>query len=451
MNKEEIWKRVIEALKESIPATVLHAWFDDSFIEFIDDGRVVVVTTTNLKRDAIIKRYPALITQALKQLTGADYILEVVTPEDTERRSEAQTQAAQAGAADPGGRTPGDRNPDGTSLFTFERFVVGPTNQMAYSASLAVSEWPSLDRSKGYNPLFIYGGSGLGKTHLLHAIKNRICRNNPDCNVNIFSSEQFLRDLVKTIETGNRALFHDKYRNADVLIVDDLQFISLKEFVQEELFHTFNTLYEAGHQIVLASDRAPKALKRLEDRILSRLEWGLVVDIQPPELETRMAILSAKAKIAGFTIPENVSLHIAESITGNVRQLEGSVKKLLAYHELMGMSLNVDTAAMVISDLMKETPAPTPDLILKRVCDYYGADIKDVLSNSRRANIVQIRQAAMYLIREITQISLHDIAYLLGRDHTTVLYAIDRVKERCSQSSDFDEDLRVLTNNLTET
>ncbi|MCL2083693.1 MAG: chromosomal replication initiator protein DnaA [Oscillospiraceae bacterium] len=427
MNKEEIWMRVIEALKESLPNTVLRAWFDDSHIERMDDDCVVIVTTTGLKRDAIQKRYPALIVQALKQLLGREYNIEVLTAEDAERRSEQP-----------------DATYDGASQFTFERFVVGPTNQLAYSAALCVSDGPS----KGYNPLFIYGGSGLGKTHLLHAIKNRISQNRPDCGVNIFSSEQFVRDLVAAIESGDRAVFHEKYRFADVLIVDDLQFISLKEFVQEELFHTFNTLYESGHQIVLASDRPPKAMKKLEDRILSRLEWGLVVDIQPPELETRMAILQAKAKQDGLSLPENVSLHIAESITGNVRQLEGSIKKLMAYHELMGMSLSVETASLVVSDLMKEVPAPDPDLIIKRVCDFYGVDVKDMKSNSRRANLVQARQVAMFLIREITQASLNDIAYFVNRDHTTVIHAIDRVKERCAQSPDFEDDLRLLTDNL---
>ncbi|GHV09857.1 hypothetical protein FACS1894217_14800 [Clostridia bacterium] len=249
---------------------------------------------------------------------------------------------------------------------------MGPDNEFAFSAALAVAE----RRAAGYNPLFIYGGSGLGKTHLLHAIRNRMLGDNPTLNIPLFSSERFMHDLLISIQNKTRPEFHEKYhREADVMIVDDIQFIATKDYVQEEFFHLFNMIRDAGKQIVIASDRPPKAFSLLQERLRTRFEWGLMVDIQPPNLETRIAILRAKAQVMGKILPDSVSQHIAENTT-NVRQIEGIVKKLVAYNDLMNFSISIETAKRAITDLMNENPNlnPTPEMVLQQVCSYYGVE-----------------------------------------------------------------------------
>ncbi len=427
MQSEEVWKQVIENLRANLPETVIRAWFDDTRIHYIDDQKIVIVTPSELKRDALLKRYQGPISRALYLIFEKNYQIDIIMKDDM----------PQAPSNDP---------IEQADNYSFERFVVGPTNELAYAAASSISENPA----KGYNPLFIYGGSGLGKTHLLYAVRNRLRERRPDFNVCIFSSEQFTRDLVTAIETGNRAVFHEKYRTADMLIVDDIQFIATKEFVQEEFFHTFNTLHEAGKQIVMTSDRAPKEMKKLEDRLRSRFEWGLVVDIQPPDIETRIAILRSKAMGIGLPLPEQVSTHIAQNITQNVRQLEGIIKKLMAYHDLMGFSISIDTATRAIGDLMKELPGlnPTPDLIIERVCDFYDVNVNDVMSSSRRAKLVQARQISMFLIREITGKSFQEIAEMLNRDHSTVMHSIEKVADQRAEDTNLQNDLKLITENI---
>lgn len=426
MQKDEVWLSVLENLRTILPETVIRAWFDDTTVTFFDENKIIIAAPSDFKRDALIKRYEGSIARALFHIFDKSYKVEVIT------RTEKETK---------------DVSVEHIENYLFENFVVGPTNQFAYSASFSISE--RLDSAKGYNPLFIYGGSGLGKTHLLYAIRNYVKAKKPDSNIVIISAEQFFLGLVRAIESGNRLAFQNKHRNADMLLVDDSQFIA-KEFVQEEFFHTFNALHETGRQIVLTSDRPPRDMKKLEDRLRSRFEWGLVVDIQPPDLETRMAILRAKASRLGFTLPDSVSEHIAETITANVRQLEGTIKKLYAYHDLMGYSLNIDTAGLAIADLMKENPGlnPKPDFILERVCQFYGVEVEDVLSSSRRAVLVMARQTSMFLMRELSNKSYQEIADFLNRDHSTVIHAINRLTEQKNSSEDFKNDLRIITDNI---
>lgn len=425
MNKEDVWERVLETLRGVLPETVIKAWFDDTYVSFLDEGRIVIAAPTDFKRDALSKRYEGSIARALFHIFNRSYRVEIVTLVKSESGSQTTAQS---------------------EVYTFDSFVVGPTNQFAHAAALAVANNPG----KSYNPLFIYGGSGLGKTHLLYAIRNHIKRTNPDLKICMINAEQFFSELVRAIETNNRAVFTEKYRKSDILLVDDIQFIAKKDFVQEEFFHTFNTLHESGRQIVLVSDRPPRDMRMLEERLRSRFEWGLVVDIQPPDLETRMAILRFKAQGLGLPMPDTVSQHIAETVTTNVRQLEGTVKKLFAYYDLMGYNVDVETATRAISDLMKEMPGlnPTPELILKSVCTFYGVEEKDVIGSSRRANIVQARQTSMFLMREIIGKSYHEIAEVLNRDHSTVIYSIDRINEQKKDNADFQNELKIITENI---
>ena len=422
MHKDEVWARVLESLKASMPETVIKAWFDETYISFYDENRVVVAAPSDFKRDALIKRYESFIARALFPIFNRSCRVEIITQTKSE---------ASSGHSD---------------SYTFENFVVGPTNQFAHAAALSVANNPG----KSYNPLFIYGGSGLGKTHLLHAVKNQVRKINPDIKICIINAEQFFSELVRAIETNNRGVFIEKYRKSDILLVDDIQFIAKKDFVQEEFFHTFNTLHESGSQIVLVSDRPPRDMKMLEERLRSRFEWGLVVDIQPPDIETRIAILRFKAQYMGLPMPDPVSQHIAETVTANVRQLEGTIKKLFAYYDLMGYNVDIETATRAISDIMKEMPGlnPTPELILKSVCNFYGVEENEVLGLSRKAKIVLARQTTMFLIKEILSKSYQEIADILNRDHSTVIYGINRIDDQKKDSEEFKNELKIIIENI---
>ena len=312
--------------------------------------------------------------------------------------------------------------------FTFDTFIVGPSNKCAHAASMAVATKPATL----YNPLFIYGNSGLGKTHLLYAICNEIARRHPEMNIVYIKGDEFTNELIEAIRHGTTAEFHQRYRKADVFLVDDIQFIAGKESTQEEFFHTFNTLYEAKKQIVLTSDRPPKDIATLEERLLTRFEWGLTADIQPPDFETRIAIIKRKAELLGIDLPNNVIEYIANRLKNNIRQLEGTVKKMKAYYLLNGDALNLSTAQMAVSDIINnEQPVPvTVEKIIEEVARTYGTSPEDIRSSKRSANISNARQVAMYVVREITQMPMTSIGEEFGgRDHSTVVYAIQQVEK----------------------
>ncbi len=318
---------------------------------------------------------------------------------------------------------------EGEYEYTFSTFIVGPSNKFAHAASMAVASNPA----KAYNPLFIYGGSGLGKTHLLLAIGNEIAQRQPGTNVVYAKSEDFTNELIDSIAKETTKEFHDKYRMADVLLMDDIQFIGGKESTQEEFFHTFNTLYQAGKQIVLTSDRPPKEIKTLEDRLRTRFEWGLLADIQPPDFETRVAIIRRKAELLNLNMPDEVADYIANRLKNNIRQLEGTVKKLKAFQAVMSTPVTIMAAQNAIRDILNDNqPVPvTVERIIAEVARTCSVTPQDIRSTKRAAQISTARQAAVYIVRDITQMSMSAIGTEFGgRDHSTIVYAIQQVEAK---------------------
>ena len=316
--------------------------------------------------------------------------------------------------------------------YTFDNFVVGNSNKYAHAASLAVAESPS----EAYNPLFIYGGSGLGKTHLMNAIGIYLLEHNENLNVLYVSSEMFTNEFIKALGENKTREFKNKYRKVDVLLIDDIQFLEGKDTMQEEFFHTFNTLYESKKQIVLTSDRPPRDIATLEDRLKTRFEWGLTADVQPPDFETRMAIIKRKAELVGLSVPDNVCEFIAQKLKSNIRQLEGTVKKLNAIHLVEGATPTISTAQRAISDIVNnEQPAPvTVSKIIEEVGRTYGVSPEDIKSSKRNANVSFARQISMYVVREITQMPMVEIGKEFGgRDHSTVVYAIQQIEEKSAR------------------
>ncbi|KAB8142694.1 chromosomal replication initiator protein DnaA [Chloroflexia bacterium SDU3-3] len=331
--------------------------------------------------------------------------------------------------------------------YTFDRFIVGPSNRLASAACMAVSEHPA----QAYNPLFLYGGVGLGKTHLLHAIGNYALDRDPEINVLYVSSEKFTNDLINAIRRQQTEEFRIRYRNIDVLLIDDIQFIAGKESTQEEFFHTFNTLHSAGKQIVISSDRPPKAILTLEERLRSRFEWGLIVDVQTPDLETRTAILRTKAETMSTHIPAEVIDFLAHRIQSNIRELEGCLNRVVAYAQMTNSTISIESATSALTELLDTSRRKriTSDAILKEVADFYGVDVRALQGRGRSRNIVVPRQVVMYLLREETESSLMDIGrFLGGRDHTTVIYGCEKISTEITTDSRLRQEIMTIRDRL---
>ena len=325
--------------------------------------------------------------------------------------------------------------------------MVGNSNKLAHAAALAVAEHPA----ENYNPLFIHGESGLGKTHLLYAIAHTIHKNHPDYKIVYIRGEDFTNELIRDIRAGKNQEFRDKYRSADVFLMDDVQFIAGRDSTQEEMFHTFNTLYEDKKQIVFTADRPPKEMLRLEDRLKTRFEWGLLADIQPPDYETRMAIIKNKAALLGVQLPDDISNFIAENLTANVRQIEGALNKLLAYRDLLGNQVDAAAVSRAVKDMLKKYNefVPSPALIIEYICRYYDVDEEQVRGQGRKRDLMEARQTAMYLIRRMTNLSLNDIGKEFGdRDHTTVLHSLDQVEKKMRSDPAYAEKVKEITTNI---
>lgn len=332
------------------------------------------------------------------------------------------------------------------SKYTFDSFVIGNSNRFAHAASLAVAESPA----KAYNPLFIYGGVGLGKTHLMHAIGHYILQNNPNAKVVYVSSEKFTNELINAIKDDKNEEFRTKYRSVDVLLIDDIQFIAGKERTQEEFFHTFNTLHEANKQIILSSDRPPKEIPTLEDRLRSRFEWGLIADIQAPDFETRMAILKKKADVEKLNVPNEVMVYIATKIKSNIRELEGALIRIIAYSSLTNREVTVDLATEALKDIIsnKQNKSITIDLIQDVVATYFNLRVEDLKSQRRTRNVAYPRQIAMYLSRKLTDMSLPKIGEEFGgRDHTTVIHAYEKISESLNKDESLEHTINDITKN----
>ena len=419
-----ILEMALERLEPNFSPSTISAWFDDVTVVSFADNRLILHSPVQFKKEIIEQRFIDPLQNVLQELLGDPVSVVVVTGEYTAPSTST---------------SPYDD-------YTFERFIVGSSNKFAHAAALAVSQRPAAEN----NPLFIYGNSGLGKTHLMYAIANVLRRTHPEYRIIYVKGEDFTNELITAIQEGNVQAFRNKYRMVDLLLLDDVQFIAGKERTQEEFFHTFNALYEAKKQIVLTSDRPPKEINTLEDRMKTRFEWGLLADIQPPDFETRIAIIRDKAVKMGVELPDDVSNYIAENIQANIRQLEGAVKKIKAMHELMGERITVSLAENAIDALRTENPGlnPTPERIMEAVANYFYIPVEQMISQNRSKDVAYPRQMAMYMIRQELEYSFPDIAKIFKRDHTTVMHACNKIEEERKNSRETEDVIKKLHNNI---
>ena len=405
-------------------------------ISFEDSSHITLSVRNDFICKIVTDRYLGLLKEAFKSVLGFDVDITLVVPSTPPH----EVVLAQQYEANPA-------SPQGNYEFTFENFIKGPSNQFAFAAAQAVAANPS----GAYNPLFIYGGSGLGKTHLLTAIQTEIKRTHPDFVIMYVTCEQFTNELIAAIRAGSTEDFRMKYRVADLLLVDDIQFVAGKEQVQNEFFHTFNTLYESGRQIVLTSDRPPSEMTLLDDRLRTRFEWGLLADVTPPDFETRLAIVKNKAAALGMELPDKIASYIAENVTANVRQLEGTVNKILAYKDLLGSEADEATVTRAMQDILKKSNEyiPTPDNILDYISKYYGIEKEIICGQQRVKDAVAARQIAMYLIRGMTNLPVVEIGKVFdNRDHSTVLYSLKQVEKQMKKDPAFAETVKEIKTNI---
>jgi chromosomal replication initiator protein len=429
----DLWTQCCEVLRDQVAPGVWMSTFHGAVPVSYDQSHLVIEVDSSVAKQRVDGRYRALVTDALRSATGTevDFSVEVQVP-DAEIAPVADPLDGVLGT-DTGRRREPDPAPtqeavitENEPIYTFEAFVTGASNRFAQAAALSVAETPG----RSYNPLFIYGEAGLGKTHLLQAIAHYVRVNYPDRLVRYVSSEQFLNDFVEAIRTNTSNDFKLRWRNVDVLLVDDIQFIERAERFQEEFFHTFNELHDRRSQIVLTSDRSPDAIATLENRLRSRFMMGLITDIQPPDVETRIAILRKKAEKAPLPVSDDVLDFIAENITDNIRMLEGALTRVTAYANLYRTDLDVPLAQHILSDILGERePRPiTSQLILDKTAAMFGFTVEDLKGKSRRRPLVTARQVAMYVVRELTDLSYPAIARDFGgRDHTTVIHAVEKI------------------------
>ncbi|QSO50871.1 chromosomal replication initiator protein DnaA [Alicyclobacillus curvatus] len=422
---DQLWQKVLEMMKERMSGPSFETWFQGTEITNFNasNNLLSIFVPTPFARNWLVGNYTAIVQNALTALTEQEFRVEFYTGSQTQPQTAATTERAPATEEDTGFDTSQSQlNPK----YTFDNFVIGQSNRFAHAASLAVAEKPA----GSYNPLFIYGGVGLGKTHLMQAVGNQVMQFNPGAKVLYLSSERFTNEFISAIRENKTGDFRNRYRTIDVLLIDDIQFLANKEQTQEEFFHTFNALHEAGRQIVISSDRPPRDIPTLEDRLRSRFEWGLITDIQPPDLETRIAIIQRKAKADGVQLDENVAYFIATQVSNNIRELEGALIRVVAYSSLVNADITVDLAEQALKDLLnQDVPRKiTVTHIQKVVGDHYGLKVEELKAKRRTKEVVLPRQIAMYLARELTDMSLPKIGQAFGgRDHTTVLHACDRI------------------------
>ena len=429
----DVWTNVLQQLKKDLSETTITTWFDELTAVDIRENTFYLHCPNDFKKRYIESLFIKNIKAALQDLFSMEFEVKIL--------DEAGLLEFQGGAP--------KKNSDRFTYedFTFETFVVGPSDKLAYAASMAVAEHPA----QNYNPLLIYGDSGLGKTHLLYAIANVIRQNDPAAKIVYIKGDDFINEFIELIRAGRGSDFRAKYREADLLLVDDVQFVAGKEQVQNEFFHTFNTLYEAGRQIVLTSDRPPREMTQLEDRLQTRFEWGLMVDVAPPDFETRLAIIKNKAALLGVQLPDDISSFIAENLTANVRQIEGALNKLLAYRDLLGNQVDGEAVSRAVKDMLKKYNefVPSPGLIVEYICRYYDVDEEQVRGQGRKRDLMEARQTAMYLIRRMTNLSLNDIGKEFGdRDHTTVLHSLDQVEKKMRSDPAYAEKVKEITTNI---
>ena len=425
-NIADLWNAALANIEKKISKPSFDTWLKSTKAHSLQGNLLVITAPNEFARDWLEERYSQLISGILYEITGEELSVKFIIPQNQkEEDSHLLTPPKKAKKEDDQHEFPQNiLNPK----YLFDTFVIGSGNRFAHAASLAVAEAPA----KAYNPLFIYGGVGLGKTHLMHAIGHYVLEHKPNAKVVYLSSEKFTNEFINSIRDNKAVEFRNKYRNVDVLLIDDIQFLAGKESTQEEFFHTFNTLHEESKQIVISSDRPPREIPTLEDRLRSRFEWGLITDITPPDLETRIAILRKKAKAEGLDIPNEVMLYIANQIDTNIRELEGALIRVVAYSSLINKDINADLASEALKDII---PSSKPKVITildiqRTVGEHFSVKLEDFKAKKRTRSVAFPRQIAMYLSRELTDYSLPKIGEEFGgRDHTTVIHAHEKISK----------------------
>jgi chromosomal replication initiator protein len=476
LNTKQIWQAALGDLQLQLPRSEFDTWIKETTLIDLEDNQAIVGTSNIFAREKLEGRYVTPIRNTLHAILGYPVQIQVVIGNSSDAAVHGSSTNGYRAVEDdepplpapdyirPGARAGAGGTPVASSLakqlelptprtamlnprYTFGSYIVGSSNRLAHAACMAVAEHPA----KAYNPLFLYGGVGLGKTHLLHAIGNHALDANPEVNVMYVSSEKFTNDLINAIRRQNTEEFRLRYRNIDVLLIDDIQFITGKDATQEEFFHTFNTLHGAGKQIIISSDRPPKAIVTLAERLRSRFEWGLIVDVQSPDLETRTAILRAKGESLNVRVPDEVIDFVAHRIQSNIRELEGSLNRVVAFANLNHQPITIELASTALSELLENTRKQrvTNESIMEAVSLYYAIDGKILRGRQRSRNIVVPRQVAMYLMREETESSLVEIGSVLGgRDHTTVLHGCEKIAEELNNDSRLRSDVLEIRNRL---
>ncbi|MEG2353881.1 MAG: chromosomal replication initiator protein DnaA [Clostridium sp.] len=444
----EIWDKTVNLIKAELTEVSFNTWIK-SITPISSEGSLLKLgVPNNFTKDILENRYRDLIMNSVKVLTSKEYDIDFIVQSDEKQDPRRKARIRDEEAA---------RNVTANDVlsstlnpkYTFESFVIGNSNRFSHAASLAVAESPA----RAYNPLFIYGGVGLGKTHLMHAIGHYILEHNPKSKVVYVTSETFTNELINSIKDDKNQAFRNKYRNVDVLLIDDVQFIAGKERTQEEFFHTFNALHEANKQIILSSDRPPKEIPTLEDRLRSRFEWGLITDIQAPDFETRIAILKKKADVDNLDIDNEVMVYIANKIKSNIRELEGALIRVVAYSSLTNREITVSLASEALKDIIsnKQSRQITVSVIQDIVGNYYSLTVEELISARRTRNISFPRQIAMYLCRKLTNMSLPKIGEEFGgRDHTTVIHAYEKISGNIKKDESLENAIEELTKKINQ-
>ena len=462
---KEIWTMILGELQQrlNLSNTAMTLWFGDISVSSFSNNVLTVNTSTDYKKEVIETRYISHIENLFELFMGFNISVKVsvekksntLNLEDLKRRISGESSSNETDSLDDDSNDEsekygavGSTMPTVNFEYTFDNFIIGSSNKFAHAACIAVADRPAQD----YNPLFIYGPSGLGKTHLLYAVTNEIKKKNPQASIIYIKGEDFTNQMIDSLAKKSMSKFREKYRSCDVLLIDDIQFIAGKTSTQEEFFHTFNALYEEGKQIILTSDRPPKDIKTLEERLLTRFEWGLIADIQPPDIELRIAILKNKIEQAGIKVSDEVITYLAENLRSHIRQIEGAVKKLVAVKFLSGSDITMDIAKKCLNELLggAEPVNVTVDKIFAAIEKKYNVSKTELESKSRVKEVAQARHIAIYLIRSITEMSLPHIGKMFNRDHSTVISSIETIDKKIASSPSFDSEISELKKEILE-
>ena len=446
---KELWEKTLNIIKSELSEVSFNTWIKSCEPLSMSSDTIKISVPNAFTQEILEKRYKDLVANSIKAICSKLYTIQFLIASEVQGNEEENKKQKRSLNNDKKIIVNDEMNTNLNPKYTFDSFVIGNSNRFAHAASLAVAESPA----KAYNPLFIYGGVGLGKTHLMHAIGHYVLQNNKNAKVVYVSSEKFTNELINAIKDDKNEDFRNKYRNVDVLLIDDIQFIAGKERTQEEFFHTFNALHDANKQIILSSDRPPKEIPTLEDRLRSRFEWGLIADIQVPDFETRMAILKKKADVEKLNVANEVMVYIATKIKSNIRELEGALIRIVAYSSLTNREITVDLASEALKDIIskKQSKHITIEIIQDVVANYFNLRVEDLKSQRRTRNVSYPRQIAMYLSRKLTDMSLPKIGEEFGgRDHTTVIHAYEKISDNLNRDESLQHTIDDITKKLTQ-